>query len=475
MTHRIYSLLLTLALAVSAWAMTEQEAVDLFVGNKALRHASAGVAVMRLDSSQIVASHLLDQAIITASTMKTVTSTAALETLGGDFQFETRVLLHGTQVGDTLHGDLVIVGGGDPTLGSRHFAKQANIITEVTKALKQRGINVVEGRVLTDESLYPYPPYNIHWDVGDLACDYGAAVHALNYADNEAHVSFRVDKWGRFSEFTTKPHLSNVQVINKMRFNASRENVDFVLEYGSPSLVLTGLVCPGSYNLTFANPSPGQLLADSMLQSLKRQGTKVLEHTGLFHNVRPPEELLVTHCSPVLTDIVRSLLDRSDNMFTHALLRAVAVRDKNWKGDELDHVGVECVQHLLQARGIDSDALFMRDGSGLARAGKASPHMFVQMLAYMASRKYGTDQLRLCDLMPKAGSRIGSLLPGTTLSRDIVLKSGSMTDVQCFVGYYPASEPQYAFAVLVNNYNCSRKELKNLIDRLLINIFGSKK
>ena len=144
MTHRIYSLLLTLALAVSAWAMTEQEAVDLFVGNKALRHASAGVAVMRLDSSQIVASHLLDQAIITASTMKTVTSTAALETLGGDFQFETRVLLRGTQVGDTLHGDLVIVGGGDPTLGSRHFAKQANIITEVTKALKQRGINVVE-------------------------------------------------------------------------------------------------------------------------------------------------------------------------------------------------------------------------------------------------------------------------------------------------------------------------------------------
>ena len=272
----------------------------------------------------------------------------------------------------------------------------------------------------------------------------------IAYADNEAHVSFRVDKWGRFSEFTTKPHLSNVQVINKMRFNASRENVDFVLEYGSPSLVLTGLVCPGSYNLTFANPSPGQLLADSMLQSLKRQGTKVLERTGLFHNVRPPEDLLVTHCSPVLTDIVRSLLDRSDNMFTHALLRAVAVRDKNWKGDELDHIGVECVQHLLQARGIDSDALFMRDGSGLARAGKASPHMFVQMLAYMASRKYGTDQLRLCDLMPKAGSRIGSLL-------------------------HPASEPQYAFAVLVNNYNCSRKELKNLIDRLLINIFGSKK
>ncbi|MBR6284014.1 MAG: D-alanyl-D-alanine carboxypeptidase/D-alanyl-D-alanine-endopeptidase [Muribaculaceae bacterium] len=472
MRTRIYILLLSLTLAFGAWPMTEQEAVDLFVGDPALSHAAAGVAVMRLDSGRVVASHLLDQAIITASTMKTVTSTAALETLGGDFQFETRVLLRGVVVGDTLCGDLVIVGGGDPTLGSRHFPKHPDIVTEVVQAVKQRGIAVVEGRVLTDENLYPYPPYSIHWDVGDLAWDYGAAVHALNYADNEAHVSFRVDKWGRFSSFTTKPHLSDVQVVNKMRFNASRENVDFALEYATPALVLMGQVCPGSYNLTFANPSPGQLLADTMLQALKRKGVKVLERTGLRHKGRVSDEVLFTHRSPVLTDIVCSLLDRSDNMFTHALLRAIAVRDKSWTGDDLDHTGVECVERLLKARGIDSEALFMRDGSGLARAGKASPHLFVQMLAYMAQRRYGSDEQRLCDLMPPVGSRIGSLLPGTRLSRNIVIKSGSMTDVQCFVGYYPASEPQYAFAVLVNNYNCPRKELKNLIDRLLINLFG---
>ena len=472
---RLFSTLLCLALVTAAWAMTEQEAVDLFVGNSALRHASAGVAVLRLDSGKVVASHLLDQAIITASTMKTVTSTAALETLGGDFQFETRVLLHGTVTGDTLHGDLVIVGSGDPTLGSRHFAKHPGIINEVVQALKQKGIHAIEGRVLTDQDLYPYPPYNIHWDVGDLAWDYGAAVHALNYADNEAHVSFRVDKWGRFSPFTLKPHLSDVQVINKMQFHSKHENVDFALEYATPALVLMGQVCPGSYNLTFANPSPGQLLADSLQRTLQRQGITVMGRTITTLNARTHDETLVTHRSPVLTEIVRSLLDRSDNMFTHALLRAIAVRDKNWTGDALDRVGVECVQRLLKARGIDSDALFMRDGSGLARAGKATPHLFVDMLAYMAQRKYGANNQRLCDLMPKAGSRIGSLLPSTNLSKDIVLKSGSMTDVQCFVGYYPANEPQYAFAVLVNNYNCSRKELKNLIDRMLINIFGAKK
>ena len=382
--NRIFILISTLLLAIPTWSITMQEAVDLFVGDKMLQHASAGVAVMRIDSGKVVASHLLDQAIVTASTMKTVTSTAALETLGGDFAFETQVLLRGTVSGDTLRGDIVVVGSGDPTLGSRYFPKNPSIVKEIVQEMQSRGIKVVEGRVMADDSLYPYPPYSIHWDVGDLAWDYGAAVHALNYCDNVANVSFRVDKWGRFTPFTTRPTLNGVQVINKMRFNASSENIDFALEYATPSLVLMGPVCPGSYNLIFTNPLPSQLLTDSVSHSLMRAGIQVMGHNDVFsHSGRPASQVLLTHHSPVLTDIITSLLDRSDNMFTHALLRAIAVRDKEWKGDNLDRTGVEAVKRLLKARGMDSEALFMRDGSGLARAGKASPHLLVEMLAYM--------------------------------------------------------------------------------------------
>ena len=471
---RIISFLITIFISLHCWGLTMQEAVDLFASTPALKHAAAGVAVMRIDSGTVVASNLLDQAIVTASTMKTVTSAAALETLGGDFQFETKILLQGTVVNDTLRGNLVISGSGDPTLGSRYFPKNPNIVKEIITALKEKGIKAIDGRILTDDSLYPYPPYSIHWDVGDLAWDYGAAVYPINYCDNVANVSFRVDKSGRFTPFVTKPTLSGVQVINKMQYNSGNEDIDFALEYATPSLVLMGPVCPGSYNLQFANPAPNQLLADSVSHSIQRAGIAVSgrEVTLSKKELKEPQ-VLITHLSPLLTEIITSLLDRSDNMFTHALLRAIAVRDKTWRGSNIDRIGVECVKRLLKSKGLDSDGLFMRDGSGLARAGKASPHLLVQMLRYMADRKYADK--RLCDLMPKAGSRIGSLLPGTSLSKNIVLKSGSMTDVQCFVGYYPADEPQYAWAVLVNNYNCSRKELKNNIDRLLINLFGAKK
>ena len=66
---------------------------------------------------------------------------------------------------------------------------------------------------------------------------------------------------------------------------------------------------------------------------------------------------------------------------------------------------------------------------------------------------------------------MGKLLPDTSLTTDIVLKSGSMTGVQTFVGYYPADRPRYAFALLVNEFSCPRSELRDNMDRLLINLF----
>ena len=92
------------------------------------------------------------------------------------------------------------------------------------------------------------------------------------------------------------------------------------------------------------------------------------------------------------------------------------------------------------------------------------------MLTAVADKQY--NGRRLCDLMPKAGKRVGTVLAGHSLSNQIVLKSGSMSDVQCYVGYYPADKPRYAFALLANNYTCSRADLRSHMSRLLIDLFG---
>ena len=458
-------------------AYTAQEAVDKFVSHSSLRYASVGVQVIDLDSAMSIASYSPDQANITASTMKTVVSSAALGLMGPHFRFETPVYLDGEVKDGHFKGDIVIRGMGDPTLGSIFLPQQANIVEEILDALRARGINSVEGSILGDDSYYAYPFYEESWDVGDLAFDYGTAVHGLSFHDNLMTVNFSVDSRSQISKYRITPPVPGLKVVNRLRRNSRRNAVTAYLDYSTPALVLTGEATSKSYQNTYANPTPAPMLVDSVEQALYRSNDiRFQREENAYEEVSGTAEhtLLVLHKSPELTEIITSLLDRSDNMFAHALLRAIGARDWELKNMEnmppdLDAIGVAAVKRWLEQQGINTEPLFMRDGSGLARANKASVNFFGDMLSMMAHRRF--DGVRLCDLMPKAAGRAGKTLKANALSDAIVLKSGSMRHVQCYVGYYPANEPRYAFAVLVNNFTCSQASIREQIGTFLCNLF----
>lgn len=453
---------------------TPQEAVNKFVSNSSLRYASVGVQVIDLDSAKSIASYRPDQANITASTMKTVVSSAALGLLGPHFRFETPVYLDGEVRDNCLYGNVIVKGMGDPTLGSVFLPCQANIVDEIITALRARGITRIEGDIICDDSYYGYPYFDEDWDVGDLAYDYGAAVHALNFHDNLVTVSYALDSHGRVSRYSFTPSVPGLKVISRCRGSRGRNSITPYMDYSMPALVLTGETTAKSYRNTYANPTPAPMLADSLERALRYAGFQL---SGASETPAEPGtelDLLVVHKSPELTEIITSLLDRSDNMFAHALLRAIGARDYETRGADcmpadLDIIGVAAVKRWLELQGINTDPLFMRDGSGLARANKASVNFFGDMLSMMAHRRF--DGVRLCDLMPTASDRVGKTLEKNPLSSRIVLKSGSMRHVRCFVGYYPADKPHYAFAVLVNNFTCSQASVKEQIGTFLCNLF----
>ena len=456
---------------------TPQEAVNKFVSHNSLRYASVGVQVIDLDSAKSIASYRPEQANITASTMKTVVSSAALGLMGPHFRFETPVYLDGEVRNGCLYGNLIVKGMGDPTLGSVFLPCQANIVEEVIAALRALGVNRIEGDVICDDSYYGYPYYDEDWDVGDLAYDYGAAVHALNFHDNLVTVSYTFDGRGRVSHFSFSPAVPGLKVISRCRGSRGRNAITPYMDYSVPALVLTGETTAKSYRNTYANPTPAPMLADSLMRALRSNGFELLAASEAPAGPRGELSLLVVHKSPELTEIITSLLDRSDNMFAHALLRAIGARDYETRGMDampvdLDVVGVEAVKRWLELQGVNTEPLFMRDGSGLARANKASVNFFGDMLSMMADRRF--DGVRLCDLMPTASDRVGKTLENNPLSSRIVLKSGSMRHVRCFVGYYPADKPRYAFAVLVNNFTCSQASVKEQIGTFLCNLFEGK-
>ncbi len=461
--------ILLVALAALAQSITPQQAVDRYVNDASMRNASVGVMFMSVDSGKVIASANPDLGVITASTMKTVVSLAALEELGGDFRFETPVYITGKMQADTLVGNIIIVGAGDPTLGTNYIDTIAKLPVEIVDALKARGIKAVAGRVITDSSLFPTPYYSEYWEVGDLAQDYGAGVFPLNYRDNTIRVNFAIDRRGKVSNAHFVPAVPGVGVVD--RTSPSRRNrLWSTIDYGANNLVITGNGASGKgkghHSWIVANPCPDSLLLLDVRAALDSAGIAL---KGQDINAGDKDrKMIVNHQSPVLTDIVTSLLDRSDNMFAHALLRALGVRSKDFKDEKasLDDSGVAVVKRVLENLGIDTEPLYMYDGSGLARNNKSSVTMFCNMLRTVVDRRYNGK--RLVDLMPNAGKRIGKLLPETELKDNVHLKSGSMSHVQCFVGYYPADNPQIVWAMLANNYSISRPALKNNIDRLLI-------
>ncbi|MBR1551389.1 MAG: D-alanyl-D-alanine carboxypeptidase/D-alanyl-D-alanine-endopeptidase [Muribaculaceae bacterium] len=460
-------ILLTITLSIAtltAVALTPQEAVDSFALDTTLRHASVGVAFWDIDSARMVACHNPQLAIGTASTMKTVTSTAALELLGADYRFHTRVVARGEFKKNKFTGHLIVRGDGDPTLGSRYFPTHPDIVKQVVDALAARGITRVEGQILIDNGTYPPQSFSEDWQVDDLMWYYGAGVHGVNFHDNVLHADYSVRADGS-TAITATPPVPGLVLENRIAPDTVRHVYTF-MDFGRPGVIFTGTTPAGDYDGTFVNPMPGAMLADSIVRTMTAAGIKFKNKQVKESKLAAGELLLVDHESPALTEIITSLLDRSDNMFTEGLLRALAreagLRPTDWNG-------VKQVHRALNGLGVDTDGLLMDDGSGLARNGKATVAFFADMLSRMARRTYGDK--RLCDLMPNAGKRIGKLLPETSLATDVVLKSGSMSGVQTFVGYYPAKEPRYVFAILVNEFSCSRSELRDNMDRLLINLF----
>ena len=76
--------------------------------------------------------------MLTASTMKTITTGVGLNALGKDFKYTTRIAYTGKIADNILDGDIIIIGGGDPTLGSSDTLAFAidSIFGVWTKAIK---------------------------------------------------------------------------------------------------------------------------------------------------------------------------------------------------------------------------------------------------------------------------------------------------------------------------------------------------
>jgi len=299
------------------------------------------------------ASPMADTAMCPASALKILTTGAALEILGPDFRFETK-LVSSAPAAPTLDGDLVIVGGGDPVLTSRQLE---NLVVELTLA----GIRRIDGRVIADASRFPEHPMSEHWNWGDIGNAYGAGAFGLNVNHNMASAKFRAGAsagdpavfLGAGREF---PGISWQNLVTTGAVGTGQNVTVFSEPYGS-RVTFRGTIPPGTQDhfVSMADPNPPASVQAIVTAALRENGVEI---TGRVREPSEKRHILARAESVPLIEIVGSIHRTSNNLEAQCLFLML--------GMEGDPVAV--VREYWESRGVPFSALRMIDGSGLARA-----------------------------------------------------------------------------------------------------------
>lgn len=446
---KIYKYILSLVLATST--CTAGYSQDL-LGIEGEEASSIGVFIKDLTTQEVLYDFNSEMALTPASVMKAVTTATALSLLGEDFKFTTPVELRGrASSGGTWSGDLVIVSSGDPTVESENFKSNLGFCDSICASLRRMGVNNIEGTIVVEQSLTEQGPI-AQWEIEDVAWPYGAGLYGMNFRDNTCVVYPLTGE--------TKPHVPGLKVVVK----ESKDSNDLLRGVGSDQLTVFARDTKNKkWSVATTVPDPSAVLVAQLGEKLKAAGISV----GKKAVARPGESVHVvyTHRSPAASEIMHSLMVRSDNLFAEGMLRAIA------QGDTRDKA-IKREKELWSNRGLDSRFSIIFDGSGLTRGNRLQPRFLADVLEWMAQSPKAQTYV---SFFPKAGldGTLRAFLAKTPLKGKIALKTGSMNAVQCYAGYKldDDNRPTHVIVIMVNGFFCKRADLRKSIEDLLLDTF----
>lgn len=445
------------------------EALATLLAQNALAGARVGVLVSDLATGDVLCAHDADKGFLTASNMKLVSSAIALSTLGPDFQFVTRVVAAPSE-GDTIDGDLFLVGGGDPSLGSEPGVERAGDamapLHELAAALHARGIRKVRGAVRGDASAQPFAPYGNGWQWDYLEEDYAAPCAALNFAQNVLTVLVHPTSFGQPARLELELPIAMPTWLRSEVATVSANGdsgVHFARAPHDPTVVVTGAIAEGEkpVRLQVAVPDPAAFAAAAFTAALRARGIEVGGDAAVG-TAPPGAAILCEHRSPPLSAIAVPLLQHSINLYAEQCWRTAAQRAASAKSF------ADCERHgkeVLSDLGVDTTSMLLADGSGLSRRNLVQPRQLVALLAAVPTEPRLRPILAGLPVAGVSGTLKSRFRAGAATGR-VRAKTGFVSYVVGLSGYLDRDggrEP-LAFSILVNNFTCEPEAAKAAVD-----------
>lgn len=412
-----------------------------------------------------------DTAMQPASTIKTLTTLVALHHLGPDYHWPTEAYALGpVDDEETLNGDLLIRGQGDPFLVEER-------VRALLKTLRQQGIRHINGNLVLDTSAFSPALWQGESLDGQAGRAYNVLPHPLLMNFQVNNFLFRPSPGDNTVEILSDPPLENLRIDNRLTLRQSacsgfQRGIRADVFPGENRIQFTGAfpsTCQ-QYRMTRATMSAHDY-AYGLISLLWQQlggtisGEVIEDTTGSRLSARPNLTPTTVHWSPPLSEIIRSINKYSNNVMTRLLMLTMG-RNSNDTGVTLE-AGQQAVYDFLAERQIPHQSLVLDNGSGLSRQTRISTSDLGAALHFAWHSPYMPEFLASLPLSGMDGT-MSSRLTDTTARGRMHVKTGSLDDVAGVAGYvYSENGDSYAVVVLLNHPDADRGLGQELADAVL--------
>lgn len=448
--------------------------IDHLLDDPVLARALVAVRIESLGDGRVVYARNSARLVVPASNLKLLTVAVAADRLGWTYRYATRLEAAGTVAGGVLHGDLVVVGGGDPSIASQGFGA-APLFAEWAGALRQAGIGRVDGRLIGDDRAFDDEGLGAGWSWDYLGAGYAAPTGALSYNENVAVVrAWPAATVGDTARVELSPPGNLLQVTDDLTTGPAGSDVSVTLQRlpDSPHLTIRGSVPAGGGMVirTAAVDNPTKFFVEGLRLALADRNIPVSGGAWDIGDVADPpptagRHLIARHESQSLSSLAGYCLKVSQNVYGETFLKTLGL--STGKPGSVEG-GRQVAIQTLTAWGIPADSYVMDDGSGLSRYDYVTADTIVAVLRHV----WRDERLRgpFVAALPVAGrdGTLASRMKGTILDDNVEAKTGTLANVRALSGYLETrAGEKLVFSIIVNNFTAPASDVDRIVEQVL--------
>jgi len=478
----LYTLIILLFISCTPFTRTpakspEEKLADEIrhlVDDPEVANAQIGVYIESLKNGKVLFRQNEHKLFVPGSNQKLYTTATALEKLSANFRFKTEFYTNGQVSDSVLRGNLLIYGKGDPAISGRfreddYFA----YFREWADSLKEHGIYKIAGNIIACNGYFSDKKIGLAWEWEDLPFHYAAPIDAISYNENFVMISIFADSTMPDSVFTElKPETDYVKIINNS-FTVNKDSsatLDVWREMGDNVIDIMGGI-PLGHKITksISIENPALWFAQMFKTVLKLQGITVSGETAVnssaFEELKKNINLIFTHYSPELAEIVKVTNKGSNNFYAEQLFKTLGAEIKKQGTTEK---AVMAESEWLNSIGITENQVVIKDGSGLSRRNLVSPFATATLLRYMY---YSKNFNPFYDSLPIAGvdGTLKNRMVNTAAQNVARAKTGHVSNVWCLSGYTKDRlGNDYLFVIMINHFSITSPYIKNLQDKICV-------